>query len=71
VTLPLEQQEILAVLTEQPMRGKEIAKRIGHKATSSYLRELLVDLVDKGHVRHVRGAHGGYACRDVSLAICP
>jgi hypothetical protein len=54
-----EQEEIMAVLTDEPMRGKHIAKRIGHPA-NGYFRGLLRDLVVRGHVRHVRGSDGGY-----------
>jgi hypothetical protein len=54
-----EQEEILAVLTDQPRRGKEIAKLIRHPA-NGYFRGLLRDLVVRGLVRRVRGSNGGY-----------
>jgi DNA-binding IscR family transcriptional regulator len=58
-TLTPEQEEILAVLTDQPMRGKEIARGCGH-TYNGYFRQLLHDLVVEGHVRQVRGTNGGY-----------
>jgi hypothetical protein len=49
-----QQEEILAVVGSNWISAKKIAYRIGRRG-SSYIRMLLVDLVESGHLVHEYG----------------